>query len=422
MEERGLPSEITELDRAIVDLAKSVKVLSNLNWIPTIRDVFLRNWEAQNPKLPVVEYIRPDLSGTADALRALATRAPKTHPIGVYLAKTASSYALGAEMLANIGRPRFTQLSSEIYGVPGNQIFSSSMTHLNAADLFISVTNEYQDICNIPAQDLCYTPGEVAEFLQSRLNSLFTDHTVNVIVDPLLAAKAAAGASRVRVRGSSKFSRAEVEQLVEHECYIHTLTAINGRSQNNLQSLGLGAPRTTRTQEGLALFAELITRTIDLNRLRRIAMRTRAVQMGLDGANFIDVFKFFLTAHFSPNEAFFSTFRVFRGGDVNGGVVFTKDCSYLGGLAEVHTFLRKSIQHGMVDYPHYLCSGRLTLGDIFLLEEQFKSGTISMPRYEPSWITDRPRLTAFLIYSNFINSIPLDRIALDDFKEPSGKL
>ena len=46
--------------------------------------------------------------------------------------------------------------------------------------------------------------------------------------------------------------------------------------------MSLGSPRTTKTQEGLATFAELITSSIDLARLRRIALRIPAVHMGLE--------------------------------------------------------------------------------------------------------------------------------------------
>ena len=60
----------------------------------------------------------------------------------------------------------------------------------------------------------------------------------------------------------------------------------------HLNCLGLGAPRTTRNQEGIAVLAELITNSIDISRLRLIALRVMAVQGALDGADFIDIFRF----------------------------------------------------------------------------------------------------------------------------------
>ncbi len=52
----------------------------------------------------------------------------------------------------------------------------------------------------------------------------------------------------------------------------------------------------TRTQVGVAVFSELITYSIDLVRLRRIALRAVAVDPALSGADFIDVFRLRLDA------------------------------------------------------------------------------------------------------------------------------
>src|SRR5690606_24059451 len=132
-------------------------------------------------------------------------------------------------------------------------------------------------------------------------------------------------------------------QLIEHEGFVHTATALNGRAQPVLGCMGLSAPRTTLTQEGIATLAELTTRSIDIARLRRLALRTVAIHHALEGADFLEVFRFFLENGQSEDESAHSAMRVFRGGDVRGRVVFTKDVVYLGGLFAVHTFLRKAI-------------------------------------------------------------------------------
>src|SRR4029078_13662070 len=117
-------------------------------------------------------------------------------------------------------------------------------------------------------------------------------------------------------KGNAVFSQLDKDQLLYHEAFVHTATQLNGRKQGNLKSLGLGAPRTTRTQEGSAVLSELITNSIDLTRLRRIALRVIAVKMALDGADFIDLFKFFLEAGQSEVESVRSAQRIFRGGAV----------------------------------------------------------------------------------------------------------
>jgi hypothetical protein len=107
---------------------------------------------------------------------------------------------------------------------------------------------------------------------------------VRVVLDPDLASKAIAGATRIRLRASARFSELDKAQLLQHEAFVHVGTALNGRAQPRLTSLSLGAPRTTQTQEGIAMLAELLTGSIDIQRLRLIALRVVAVQQALDGA------------------------------------------------------------------------------------------------------------------------------------------
>ena len=80
-----------------------------------------------------------------------------------------------------------------------------------------------------------------------------------------------------------------------------------------LPSLALSSPRITATQEGLATFAEQITGSIDIERMKRISLRIEAVAMALDGADFIEVFRYFLDAGQSRSDSFTSAQRVFRG-------------------------------------------------------------------------------------------------------------
>ncbi|MCB0346659.1 MAG: DUF1704 domain-containing protein, partial [Bdellovibrionales bacterium] len=245
----------------------------------------------------------------------------------------------------------------------------------------------------------------VADQIRLALDVTIGEHEVDVVVDPQLVSKAAAGAERIRIRGSTCFSLLDVKQLVEHEALVHTLTLTNGRKQKHLRCLGDGSPRTTKTQEGLALFAELITNAMDVSRLRRISARVKAIDMALGGADFVEVFKYFIDIGQTPMESFYSAMRVFRGGDVRGYVAFTKDTVYLEGFLMVHSFFREAIEAGNYLYPHYLFAGRLTTEDVVLLEELFEDGTISMPQYEPQWVKNRSSLMAFLVYSSFLREL-----------------
>jgi hypothetical protein len=152
---------------------------------------------------------------------------------------------------------------------------------------------------------------------------------------------------------------------------------------------------------------------MDINRLRRIALRVIAVKQALDGADFIEVFKFFLNAGQTEEESVRSAQRIFRGGDVKGGVVFTKDAVYLQGLLEVHTFMRITIRDNRPDLIRNLFAGRLTIADALRLSSLFENGWLSPPAYLPGWASDLRRLAAMMAYSAFISNIKLDKVYLE---------
>lgn len=195
---------------------------------------------------------------------------------------------------------------------------------------------------------------------------------------------------------------------------MHSLTALNGREQPRLKSLGRAAPGVTATQEGLATFAELITGAIDIARLERISLRILAIDMALDGADFMQVFAFFRDAGQTAADSFASTQRVFRGCPLHGGSAFTKDTVYLHGLLSVHAFFRWALKHRRLGLTHLLFAGKMALRDVFTLEPLFEAGIIAEPLYLPAWAQRTRDLAGTLAFSLFANRIRRDRVAAED--------
>ncbi len=189
----------------------------------------------------------------------------------------------------------------------------------------------------------------------------------------------------------------------------------NGRRQPNLKLLSLGAPRTTRTQEGLAVLAELLTLSLDVSRLRRLALRVKAIARALAGADFIEVFRDFLEAGQSEEESYQSTVRCFRGGNVRGGVAFTKDSVYLKGMLEVYAFLMTCVQENRPEFAGSLFGGRLTLGDVIELAPYCETGFIVAPRYVPHWARDLRTLTSAFAFNAFLTRADLTHLTFDRF-------
>ncbi|AKF05005.1 tyrosine/phenylalanine carboxypeptidase domain-containing protein [Sandaracinus amylolyticus] len=404
---------IVDVDRRLVAIAKEIRVLGELSWPAETVDAFLVSWRRGAPQLPSVTYPHGRHHAQLEALRELRAQLDVHDPVQSFLDDTAGSYRAAGRMLEHAGTPSFLELSQALYGKPDDRLPGASMTHLEAADQLLAATDKLADA------GLDFDPGatipseEAAARMRERLASYFTKHDVEVVVDPHLGAKAMAGAKRVRLRGDTLFSELDLDQLVEHEAFIHSATALNGREQPVLTVLGLGAPRTTLTQEGLATVAELATRAIDLARLRRIALRIRAIHLAIEGADFVEVFRFFLEHGQSDEESVRSAMRVFRGGDVRGRWVFTKDVVYLQGLVAVHTFLRKSIADHKPFLIERLFAGRMALSDVFLLEEAFTDGLVAPALYVPAWARNLRALAAYLAFTAVAYSIDLGAIELE---------
>jgi hypothetical protein len=176
------------------------------------------------------------------------------------------------------------------------------------------------------------------------------------------------------VRRDAKFTRRDAAQLLNHEAFIHVATALNGQAQVDLPILALGHPGTTRTQEGLAVFSEFVSGTLDLDRLRRLAERVVAVQMVCEGADFITLYRWFLERSSSEEQAFESTRRIFRGAPLSGGAPFTKDCGYLSGLLAVLMFVRAAFACNRSDTLGLLFAGKLDLSAIPALADLRRRG------------------------------------------------
>jgi uncharacterized protein (TIGR02421 family) len=412
----GIDKKHKDLDRRLVLVASSIKLLSTLTWPQVHQEVFLAAWRSKNPHLPKVDYHIPDLNLQCAELLSIARECDADDRIGSYLRQTALSYYYAGLMLQNLATPQFLELSTLLYG--GSQEKLGRLTNVSFADEFISITDDISASTAPSESANCMLQTAVIAELREAADSMFGHGELSIVADRRLTSKAAAGGERVRIRDGATFTNSEVLQLIQHEIFVHAATARNGRAQPHLKSLGLGSPRTTCTQEGLATFAELITATMDLSRLRRIALRIKAIDVACSGGDFIDVFRFFLHAGQSEVESFQSCSRIFRGADPKGINVFTKDVVYLKGLFSVHTFLRKAIEQRKIHYPEYLFIGRLTVGDVLTLEDCIDREQIALPKFKPRWITNRDCLAAYLSYAAFANRLSLESVKLEDFISP----
>jgi len=407
-------ARFTKLDKRLVAAVKSIRWLDMVSWPAALQTKFLAQWKCGKAVLPQVEYTRPDLSAVREALEDIFHAADPQHPIGDYLRRTVQSWRTVTELLEAVGTPRITEYSSQLFGRPGDKIPGGGLTNLDAARHFMNLADELDREVVAGDGDHIIPADVLRDDLQQQLDTFFVRHKVSVQIDPDLIPKAAAGPTTIRLRTTAQFSAYDRQQLLEHEAFVHSLTALNGREQPYLRSLERSSPRVTATQEGLAVFAELMSGAIDITRMKRISLRILAIDKALNGADFIDVFRFFLEAGQIEAESFTSAMRVFRGSPVTGGTAFTKDTVYLHGLLSVYTFFHWALKNRRFKLCHNLFAGKMTLQDVIALEPWFESGYIAQPLYLPPWAMRANGLAGMLAFSLFANKMHLDQVQAED--------
>jgi uncharacterized protein (TIGR02421 family) len=401
------------LDARMVAAVRELKLLALVSWPAAVQTPFLESYARGQAAMPRVEYPKLDFTEARRELAAIIAAADAAHPLGRYVAESAQGWSTAAQLLEALGTTAVTAHSIELYGGPEEPLPGNGPTTREAARHFIAIASELDRELLAPSEQVTISATALKLQLQSDLDDFFDQRVIEVVMDSELIAKAAAGATRIRLRAGASFSDYDRHQLLQHEAFVHSLTALNGREQPQLTSLALSSPRTTATQEGLATFAEQITGSIDIERMKRVSLRTEAVAMALDGADFIEVFRYFLDAGQNEVESFASAQRVFRGVPLTGGAAFTKDTVYLRGLIGVHTFFRRALRQRKLRLCRLLFAGKMTLADVQRFEPLFDAGVIRPPRWLPQWVARANGLAGMLAFSLFANRIRFDQIEMD---------
>jgi uncharacterized protein (TIGR02421 family) len=320
------------------------------------------------------------------------------------------SQRLGARMLLAAGTPEFYQLSCKAYGGAKTTSFDSDTTNLDFADHLLSRIGR-ANAATTDEPSFRYSAGGLSSYIENKLSRRKGAPKVLVLLDEELGAKAIAGRTRLRVRADATFEAEEARSLYLHEVETHIFTAQNGYQQPHLRFLHSGGPCATRTQEGLAVFAELYSHALTLERLRRLVERVHLVAMAEAGASFVDLYRHLIDGGSEPNAAYLDVARVCRGGVPTGGAPFTKDACYLAGLVEVYDFLRIAVAHDRPVVPEVLISGRLRIEDVEPLMALRDDGVLAPPVHRPSWLRRWEDLLTHFAFTSFLAEIDLGHVA-----------
>ena len=410
--DRLSPATIARLQEAAILLRraeKPVRVLRAVAWGPEVAEAFFATGEKELPK---VAYTPLDAAPVHETLRAARALIDGDGPVQAWLLRIASVIGTGADMLAGIGTKEFHRQSVRLYGSPQTDLLNCDVRPFDLARMLDHVLGSFHNLeINLDAKTEATTTSEdLAQRMAKILARHFGDAAPKIEIVDHLSANALAGARYIRIRRDAQFSDRDLAQLVQHEAFVHVATSLNGAAQTAFPILGAGHPGTTRTQEGLAVFAELISGSMDPSRLMRLADRVLAIQMSMDGADFLDLYRYFCERTHNKFAAFENARRIVRGGLVEGGGPFTKDSVYLEGLVRVHNFLRIAVQETRVDCIRLLFAGKMDIDDMPAITTLAAHGLCTFPRFLPPWARDLRFVLSYIAYSSFLNRMNLERV------------
>jgi hypothetical protein len=120
------------------------------------------------------------------------------------------------------------------------------------------------------------------------------------------------------------------------------------------------------------------------------------------GADFLEVYRHFVSAGSTPGESYQLAARVFRGSLPRGGGPFTKDLAYSRGLVELAAFLRQTIGQGQARRIPLLFCGKVSLAEMPALAQLADEGLLVGPRHLPPPFADLRGLCAWLCCAGWL--------------------
>lgn len=413
---------VRSLSDRIVKAQEPIRILDAIKWDEGVQRSFFQHHCRRQPEVDEHYYLRASLKFDVDRTRRsfesihrdIATQIGEGDPAGSIMARMAREYLRVLDMLQARGSVGFSQIAQELYGRSTDTFHCGGPSVADLGEVLDHALSNIDESMFFEDDAKTIPTAQAVTLLQSRLDRVFTDPRarVRVMESDGIVADAAAGADYIKLKAGALFSERDLRGLEAHEGWVHVGTTLNGALQPVCKFLCKGTPSDAVTQEGLAVFIEIVSFNSHPARLRRIADRIRAIKLAEQGATFLDVYQFLVAEDRSPEEAYIAAMRIFRGSTPERGP-FTKDLAYSKGFVLVYNFIRLAVRKGRLNRIPLLFCGKLAIEDMGTLARLAADGIVSPSKYMPPPLADLNALTAWMSFSNFLNEVDLSQIAED---------
>lgn len=397
--------QVRALSERLVEAQRPIRILDAVKWGDEIEQRFFERGARDLPAVREDHYRRRSLpfnpQSKLEEFREIESevqrRLGSTETPGRILLRMCWEYRRVVEMLLHRGTPAFGAISRELYG-SAQKSFPDGLSGISD-DMHALLNGHAAD----EDADTLFDSGQAVAILASRLTNYFQEATsvpnngkkVRVCLSDGIVADAAAGCDYLKIRRDARFRQRELRLLEVHEGWVHLGTTINGQAQPVCTFLSKGPPSSTITQEGLAVLMELVSGASCAARVHRLTTRSEGVARAEQGADFLDVYRFFLEDG-TPRESYQQTMRIFRGSLPAGQLPFTKDLCYCKGFRLVLDFVTAALENGNANrIPHLFC-GKAVVDEMDALAGLVEQGLVAPARHVPAAFGDADALRAQL--------------------------
>jgi uncharacterized protein (TIGR02421 family) len=413
---------VRALSDRIVEAQRPIRILDAIKWGDEIEQAFFAKGARELPPVTHDYYLSRPLPFDPEAKlhefhaieRDIRRQLGEFNAPGQIMSRMCQEYRDVVHLLTHRGTPIFAEISERLYGSASDSFHAGDPNLADLGHMLSDILDNLSHEMIFGREEKSYDAPQAVEILSSRLKDYFQDQaTVRVLLDDGIIADAAAGSDYLKIRRNARFTARDIRVIEVHEGWVHLGTTLNGQNQPVCTFLSKGPPSSTVTQEGLTVITEIFTFASHPGRVRRLTNRIEGVAMAEAGANFLEVYRYFLQEGYDSHESYQHTQRIFRGSLGEGCGPFTKDLCYSKGFVLIYNFIRQAVSKGLVGRIPLLFCGKTNLADIKMLVQLVEEGLIVPPRFLPPQFADLHALCAWVCYSNFLNRLSIKRIQED---------
>lgn len=354
----SLNKALLSVDKKLYKIAKGFELLEFVN--PTNMEQERRKFfKSGADKIPEFRYrpIEIDALGLKRQLLGIPVEDIKDVDIQRMYRDTIQAYIDKIDMLSTLGTEKFLYNSLRYFGEPSDNEVDNARFLLYCPPFEDTVEEKNMGI------------KEATDFFNELGDSYGFQFKIKVSDNVVSPATVLNSRKTVLLKRGAKFSERSLKSLGHHEIGVHMVTTMNSNIQS-LKLFNLGLPRNTLTQEGLAVFSELMSGSFRFVRMRELGYRVFAVRSVVKGESFPETYEL-LTRELGMDEnlSFNLSTRVHRGGG------FTKEHLYLEGFKQIINLHKsgKSLDNLLI--------GKTSLAYKDTIDEMVERGLVSKPKY-----------------------------------------